>query len=715
VAEAPSGAEGRGYGRGRPAAAASRPQSRCLAAAPRPTTLYSAQQGQPLAGMQPLRTLLAVAIIAAAATVVATSSRQPQPPEDDCGLKMRELCHGTTGAECLACAGKGAAVLREAGCTGARERGLCLQTRVHIVAGPFGSVATDTALASVRTGACPTDGHGDQACSLRELTRGDDEFEPPSLCMESSAVPRDNYFVTASGMVVDNVTRTVFPLTQLLQLRSLVDDVQFTTVLHLAHFQNYNESGPGGNLSNVALDINAPGRQMQDGDTASLGIWSITHMGSCEVAVPDPTYSCDRESVQCKKDAWPIPGGERNRSACMEGCTRVEPCSEGFVYENITDVWRNIKNRGDGPPDPDGRGCSRGFCYGTDQLDSDVLSRCSKTTSAGTGVGGGKWYRFVGEDNTGMATAPVSNDHCGTAWGGWLSGWGDINTKGLPPRGYDEPGRYPDLGEGIVDGTACFTKSCGVSGDTRPLPIATVRCADPAGGTDYLLWKLEYTSCASAYCTDRHSKRESPCKSGLYTTLEDEWRSVEHTGRAEMPDGSLKVMTDLDLDKRCPTYGTEPSGVGDNRWYRFIGKGGTALPSKYTENVTYMHCGTQNPGWLSGWNASADAGPGAKTPPASYAEPGRYPAAGEGVVEMTVCFDGKGFETPPQRDPCFASKQIGVVQCPEGGPLLWRLPFAPDIWGPSGDCTFGYCTDPNTAEQNPLGGYGGRGLHVPQQ
>ena len=131
-------------------------------------------------------------------------------------------------------------------------------------------------------------------------------------------MPRDNYFVTATGMVVDNATGAVFPATQLLQLRSLVDDVQLTVTLHLAHFQNYNESGPGGNLSNVTLDVSAPGRQVPENDTAiSIGIWSVTHTGSCEIAVPDATYSCDRESVQCKEDAWPIPGGERNHSTCM--------------------------------------------------------------------------------------------------------------------------------------------------------------------------------------------------------------------------------------------------------------------------------------------------------------------------------------------------------------------------------------------------------------
>ena len=218
-----------------------------------------------------------------------------------------------------------------------------------------------------------------------------------------------------------------------------------------------------------------------------------------------------------------------------------------------------------------------------------------------------------------------------------------------------------------------------------------MRCAGP-GGTDYLLWKLKYTGCASAYCTDRHSKRESPCESGEYTTIEDEWRSIEHQGRVKQPDGSSKMMTDLPLNKRCPVHGTDPSGVGDERWYRFVGAGGSALP---LASPGHSHCGTSDTGWLSGWNASA-ADPEAGQPPPSYAEPGRYPTAAEGVTEMTACFESRGFSG--ERGPCFASKQIGVVQCPGSeAPLLWRLPYAPDIWGPSGDCTYGYCTDPKTS------------------
>ena len=42
-----------------------------------------------------------------------------------------------------------------------------------------------------------------------------------------------------------------------------------------------------------------------------------------------------------------------------------------------------------------------------DQVDLGANGSCSKS-AAGTGVGGGKWYRFVGKDNTGMANVPCT-------------------------------------------------------------------------------------------------------------------------------------------------------------------------------------------------------------------------------------------------------------------------------------------------------------------
>ena len=90
--------------------------------------------------------------------------------------------------------------------------------------------------------------------------------------------------------------------------------------------------------------------------------------------------------------------------------------------------------------------------------------------------------------------------------------------------------------------------------------------------------------------------------------------------------------------------------MGGGRWYRLAGSGGDALP---LTSPGYGHCGTLYPGWLSG---------------------GRYPAAAEGVAEMTACFDGSS--------PCYGHAAVGVVRC--DGFLLWRLADAPD-------CS-GYCT-----------------------
>eukprot|EP01048_Picozoa_sp_COSAG05_P009836 COSAG05_NODE_831_length_7083_cov_166.649055_4_plen_313_part_00 len=142
-----------------------------------------------------------------------------------------------------------------------------------------------------------------------------------------------------------------------------------------------------------------------------------------------------------------------------------------------------------------------------------------------------------------------------------------------------------------------------------------------------------------------------------YTTLRDSWRSTLHTQAPHTgAHGDCASVT----------------GVGGGRWYRFAGAGGDALP---LTSPGPDHCGTSYPGWLSGWASPQGGG----APPQSYSGAGRYPAAAEGVVERTVCFDEAAHGGS---DPCGNHVQVGVVRC--GGFLLWRLPYAPN-------CN-GYCT-----------------------
>ena len=267
-----------------------------------------------------------------------------------------------------------------------------------------------------------------------------------------------------------------------------------------------------------------------------------------------------------------------------------------------------------------------------------------------------------------------------------------MDTIGPPPSGYNEPGRYPELGDGVVDGTACFNQVCGVSGDTRPLPVATARCSNEQGA-DFLLWKLQYTGCASSYCTDRHYKRESPCDSGDYTTVDDPWRSVKNVKKSEPFDGwgpnRGKYAADVSETENgygCSYY--DNTGVGADRWYRFIGDGGTSLPlAPPTRASPWAACGYSRPGWLSGWNASSP-GP----PPQGYDSQGSLPSAADGAVERTVCFVGGGGER--ETGTCVQHAAVGVVRCP-AGPVLWRLPFARfSIAG--GPCMYGYCTSNGT-------------------
>ena len=127
----------------------------------------------------------------------------------------------------------------------------------------------------------------------------------------------------------------------------------------------------------------------------------------------------------------------------------------------------------------------------------------------------------------------------------------------------------------------------------------------------------------------------------------------------------------------CSGY-SQATGVGGNRWYRFVGVAGDALP---LSPPGVDHCGTSLAGWLSGWKGAAT------TPPQMFNVSGKYPAASEGVVERTVCFN----HGPPNANTwCKFHSIVGAVRCESksddsgGGYFLFRLPYA-------GSCVGGYC------------------------
>ena len=156
-----------------------------------------------------------------------------------------------------------------------------------------------------------------------------------------------------------------------------------------------------------------------------------------------------------------------------------------------------------------------------------------------------------------------------------------------------------------------------------------------------------------------------------YQTLSDGWRSTA-TGHTT-PGGSSMTDNPGSCGSSIDSY-YQVTGVGGGRWYRFAGAGGDALP---LTSPGPGHCSAGDTGWLSSW-AQTDY------PPASYSGVGVYPAAAQGVVEMTVCFDG--FNDLNHHGQCYSHAAVGVVHC--GSFLLWRLPDAPL-------CGVAYCTAPS--------------------
>lgn len=225
--------------------------------------------------------------------------------------------------------------------------------------------------------------------------------------------------------------------------------------------------------------------------------------------------------------------------------------------------------------------------------------------------------------------------------------------------------------------------------------------------------------------SDSGTSRSSPgpCGDGGYTTVSNAWRSVLNkpsnncpvtgsncTWSIPTPTKGARArygMTDARSATNSPILPCDPgdwqaTGLGGERWYRFLGAGGDALPIAPPGE---FQCGTQAPGWLSDWahgdlrcdgdgtlcgptKAGGRCGgtlgtPGRCSPPTAYNASGAYPAAGAHVpANATVCFD-----YDDDVGTCLTSAVVGVARC-KAGFLLWRLPYAPD-------CSAGYGTAPS--------------------
>jgi hypothetical protein len=141
----------------------------------------------------------------------------------------------------------------------------------------------------------------------------------------------------------------------------------------------------------------------------------------------------------------------------------------GQPYTTVGDSWRAVANTVDN---------HHGDC-----------------ANGGTGVGGDEWFRFIGTGGDALALMPPGRDHCGTVYGGWLSGW---DGGGDPPGDYNQAGHFPVAAEGVVDMKACFDQGGAPFQCNVHATVGVVRCGA------FLLWRLPWVrndSCDAAFCT----------------------------------------------------------------------------------------------------------------------------------------------------------------------------------------------------------------------
>ena len=222
-------------------------------------------------------------------------------------------------------------------------------------------------------------------------------------------------------------------------------------------------------------------------------------------------------------------------------------CSQPYL--NISDVWRSItrdcggggcSTPGCSPPDGPSVNCScgpgqpttgpcnsghrdKGGPGGHWMGDVPLSMSCSKLygDSAATGVGGNRWYRFVGAAGDALPLSPPGVDHCGTSKAGWLSGW---TGAGAPPPMYNTSGSYPQAAEGIVEKTACFNHGPPNANTWCEMhsKVGVVRCgsfylfrlSDSGSGVGQPGW-----GCFAAYCVAHSALEEEAAITRAMVTI----------------------------------------------------------------------------------------------------------------------------------------------------------------------------------------------------
>ena len=141
----------------------------------------------------------------------------------------------------------------------------------------------------------------------------------------------------------------------------------------------------------------------------------------------------------------------------------VDPAADAVCrgsYETMSEARRRTSNSGCGCDGEDGVQRSSGHC-----LDFDTNCQCD----GGGGQLPGKWFRVSGDAGDSIALTDSGMHRCGTAYGGWLSGWAGPHVTGFhwtsrgvgPPGDYDVPGSLPPVASGQVAATVCFSGNGG--------------------------------------------------------------------------------------------------------------------------------------------------------------------------------------------------------------------------------------------------------------
>lgn len=498
--------------------------------------------------------------------------------------------------------------------------------------------------------------------------------------------------------------------------------------------------------------------------TLSLLVWLV--IAGCIIVVAT-TLGYIRLSPRQQHQRLPMPSGTspscccnqsgRSITGCNAACSCIGECTQfcaqsgwdpqcRMPYTTLHDPFRDVAYLSNSTPQhhADGPLISSEYFKKLCPNHKSVRDFPTSNVFPTTGVGGAQWFRFIGSAGDALPLRPPPEYRCGTANGGWLSGYNRTVAKSSQEDA--TKGNWWQQKLGNTATVAPSLESCArnsalhshcsrcprVAPGDRTVAMSAGLCQERcllrpnasrlSGVPNALGWCSESDIHVYGDVVDGYTQSIDcrPCQHSVMWTLQGSW-DVE---TSNVP----PRMYTLTINGTSGAYGKpgrDPSGIITSvhidetdasfqlDWYSTVlgdsgvihgsfspdatGRDYTVATQTIERSQGISGKPTSRTGRTFTWKFTrqnkSESDPLISGPPIDYAEPGRYPTAAEGKVERTVCFSAGTTCSDKSNDACGGAtclmyQSMQVVRC--DGFFLWQLHYVPF-------CRSGFCTINSTA------------------